>query len=58
MYLYTVTSRVIWLCPEVIANVMTQISVISYNGNLYASMIADPEIIDEAESVTFTCVSL
>ncbi|CAK8994922.1 Putative diacyglycerol O-acyltransferase MT1809 (Putative triacylglycerol synthase MT1809), partial [Durusdinium trenchii] len=42
----------------VIANVMTQISVISYNGNLYASMIADPEIIDEAESVTFTCVSL
>lgn len=33
----------------VIANVMNQISVVSYNGNLYASLVSDPDLISEEE---------
>lgn len=31
----------------VIANVMNQVSVISYNGELYSSLVSDPDVIDE-----------
>jgi len=32
----------------VIANVMSQVSVLSYNGSLYASLVADPAVIQKA----------
>eukprot|EP00931_Biecheleriopsis_adriatica_P044253 TRINITY_DN25296_c0_g1_i1.p1 TRINITY_DN25296_c0_g1~~TRINITY_DN25296_c0_g1_i1.p1 ORF type:complete len:475 (+),score=84.62 TRINITY_DN25296_c0_g1_i1:119-1543(+) len=33
----------------VIANVMSQVSVVTYNGNLYASLVADPDLIPQAD---------
>jgi len=35
----------------VIANVMSQVSVISYNGSLYATFVADPDLIREAKKL-------